>query len=93
MPCPSVPCKGEKGTNLDERRHGKLFLSCQLFSFQQVRREGVKTHLDCYGSLADTSVAEDGYLKEHSYWGTLCGMKNVGVFSVYSLDAEETQSE
>lgn len=35
----------------------------------------MKAHLDCYGSLADTSVAEDGYLKEHSYWGTLCGMK------------------
>lgn len=53
----------------------------------------MKTHLDCYGSLADTSVAEDGYLKEHSYWGTLCGMKNVGVFSLYGLGAEETQSE
>lgn len=45
--------------------------------FQEVRKRGVRveTHLDCYGSLTDTSVAEDGYLKEHSYGGTLFNMK------------------
>lgn len=30
-----------------------------------------RTHLDCYGSLADTAVAEDGNFEEHSWWGSL----------------------
>lgn len=30
-----------------------------------------RTYLDCYGSLADTAVAEDGNFEEHSWWGSL----------------------
>lgn len=49
--------------------------------------------MDCYGSFTDASVAEDGYLEEHSYWVTLFGMKMSASFSLHGLDVEETQSE
>lgn len=47
--------------------------------------------MDCYGSLADTSVAEDGYLKEHSYRGTLFGMKMSALFTSWFGCAGNTE--
>lgn len=67
--------KKERKTNLDERRHGKLFTAvsvlfvCLCFSFPSLfalTGGKLETHLDSYGSLANTSIAEDGDFEEHS---------------------------